>query len=119
MWKKIRGYEEYYHISDDGLVRSVKTRPGTHGGLLKQTNLKGYRRVDVCIGQRKSTKLVHRLVAEHFIPNPNNLPYVNHIDGNKANNHMINLEWCSHQENMNHAWRTGLMAKVGKYVPKI
>lgn len=113
MWRKIKGYEDYYHVSADGEVRTVKQRRGTHARILKQTNLKGYRRVDLCIGQRRSTKMVHRLVAEAWLPNPNNLPFINHIDGDKANNRLENLEWCSHQENMNHAWRTGLMAKVG------
>lgn len=118
MWKSIRGYKGFYEVNELGDVRSIKQRRGTHAKLLKPTNMKGYRRVDLCVDMKRSTKMVHRLVAEAFLLNPKNLPYINHIDCNKANNLATNLEWCSHQENMNHAWKTGLMAKVGQYVPR-
>lgn len=113
MWKPISGYETTYEVSDGGLVRSLGGRRGTHGKVLKGFNYKGYRKVDLCINSKKRTFQVHRLVAEAFIPNPDNLPKVNHIDGVKHNNAVSNLEWCTHTENMHHAWRTGLMAKVG------
>lgn len=60
---------------------------------------------------------LHRLVAEMFIPNPNNLPEVNHLDGDKLNNNAWNLEWCTKAENMNHAYANGLIKRTGR--PKI
>lgn len=72
--------------------------------LKPQPNNKGYGRVQLC----GKFYFVHRLVAEKYIPNPNNLPQVNHKDGNKNNNSVENLEWVSNQENRNHAVENGL-----------
>lgn len=65
------------------------------------------------IGIMKKTFMVHRLIAKAFIPNPKNKPFVNHIDGNKLNNSMNNLEWCTAQENTQHSFDAGLRSKVG------
>lgn len=67
-------------------------------------NIRGYYSVTIM----KRTHMIHRLVAKAFIPNPENKPQVNHKDGNKLNNHYSNLEWCTAQENIQHAVRTGL-----------
>ena len=75
---------------------------------LSNNNSKRYWRVGVQINNKQKLLAVHRLVAKAFIPNPNNLPQINHIDGNKNNNHVSNLEWCDGSYNMKHAFRTGL-----------
>ena len=80
----------------------LKQRPDYHG----------YPVVHIKEGKKKfnSSCLVHRLIATAFIPNPNNLPEVNHKDGNKSNNSINNLEWCSRGDNVRHAYKTGLLA---------
>lgn len=69
----------------------------------------GYKQVQIMRNNKRYTKYVHRLVAECFIDNPNNLPEVNHKDGNKANNAVDNLEWCNRSQNQRHAYKTGLI----------
>lgn len=89
MWRQIEGYEQY-SVSDSGEVRNNVT-----GRLLKQTIDKdGYLMVTLHYGKRKWVG-VHRLVAQAFVPNPDNLPCVNHKDEDKSNNSVENLEWCS------------------------
>lgn len=94
-WKNIVGYEEY-EISDTGLVKK-------NGKLIKPFDNKGYERVS--FPDRKK-KLVHRIVAEHFIPTEDLTLQVNHKDGNKKNNNVENLEWVTCTENVRHAVRT-------------
>ena len=103
--KDVCGYEGLYKVDENGNVFSVRNNKF----LKRMTFPSGYEYVHLCNGKGK-TKLfrVHRLVAETFIPNPNNLPCVNHKDGNKLNNSVKNLEWCTHSENMIHAYQTGL-----------
>lgn len=90
IWKPINGYEGLYEVSTLGSVRNVKTKKMLKT-VLKRT---GYREVCLTLNGKKFF-LVHRLVANAFIKNPNNLPCVNHIDENKQNNMAENLEWCS------------------------
>jgi hypothetical protein len=116
MWKDIVGFEGYYQISDDGVVKSlertVKTKTGirTYGErILKQEICNsGYCRVTLAKEGEKHRELVHRLVAIHFIENPLNKREVNHIDGNKRNNNVSNLEWATSSENQSHAYAMGL-----------
>lgn len=96
MWSKIN---DKYSVSDEGYVRNDKT-----SRILKpDINSKGYYRV-ICSLKRY---FIHRLVAIHFIPNPDNKPQVNHKDSNKLNNHHSNLEWMTNSENNLHAYKNG------------
>lgn len=116
VWKDIEGYEGLYQVSTCGNVKSLPKirRNGTGTYIQKERLLKpsntstGYKKVELCKdGKRKGFK-VHRLVAIAFIPNPDNKPEVNHIDGNKINNNIDNLEWVTSSENSIHAYETGL-----------
>lgn len=105
--KEIKGYRGKYIITSSGKVFNNFT-----GSLMKPRLIQGYphvglRNYDGVTSTQKLYK-VHRLVAEYFIPNPNNKPFVNHIDGNKTNSDVSNLEWATAQENCNHAVKTGL-----------
>lgn len=94
-WKTIQGYEQY-EVSNEGQVRNRKT-----GKILKQWKDKGgYLLVTLFRNGKQKWYLVHRLVAQAFIPNPNNLATVNHIDHNKENNSVSNLEWMSLEDNI-------------------
>lgn len=104
MWQPVNGYEGIYEVSDQGRVRNVK-----RDRLRKPSNIRGYQAVPLCKGGKNRMKLLHRLVAEAFIPNHENKPQVNHINGNKADNRAENLEWVTPQENLRHAWETGLI----------
>lgn len=113
IWKPILNYEGMYQISNKGRVRScdryVKGGKFRIGKIRKQsTTPKGYKRVTISKDGESKNFMVHRLVAEAFIQNPDNKPQVNHIDGDKANNKANNLEWCTNGENQIHAWKCGL-----------
>jgi len=105
-WKDISGYEGLYQISNYGNVRAINYN---HTGRTKDMRLCnssfGYSQICLTKNNHKSTKKVHRLVAEAFIPNPNNYKAVNHKDENKKNNHVDNLEWCSAKYNNNYGTR--------------
>ena len=105
VWKDVVGFERAYQVSNLGRVKS-KTRKGVIAERLLRPfkNNQGYECVDLWDNNHKK-KLVHRLVAEAFIANPNNKKEVNHIDGNPLNNKVENLEWVSHKENMLHSHR--------------
>lgn len=95
---------ENYAVSNTGKVKNVKT-----GNELKQVeNKQGYMTVGLCQNGKKACFRVHRLVALMFIENPENKPEVNHIDGNKHNNNVDNLEWNTRKENDSHARENGL-----------
>lgn len=98
MWKDIKEYEGLYTISDKGEIRNCK-------GQLRKLNIgkNGYVLVDLYKNNIRHTYLVHRLVAQAFIPNPYNLELINHKDGDKTNNDINNLEWCDYSYNLKHA----------------
>ncbi len=93
-----------YAISNYGNIKNVKNKKI----LTPYKNKNGYLSYTFCQNGIKKTFRLHRLVGLYFIPNPNSLPYINHKDGNKINNHVENLEWCTAKENDNHARKTGL-----------
>ena len=98
IWKPVKGLETSYEVSSNGDVRNV--RAGHRRVLKKKHNrFTGYDFYCLFHEGKQVTKTAHRLVAEAFIPNPLNLPYVNHIDEDKQNNSISNLEWCSSQYN--------------------
>jgi len=93
-------FDGHYYINMDGVVYSTRT-----ASVLVETIFHKYSYVS-CAGKYR---LLHRLVAKTFIPNPNNLPEVNHIDGKKQNNKANNLEWCDRSSNMKHAYECGFL----------
>lgn len=100
IWKNIKE-DENYSVSNLGRVRSFKR--GEEGSLLKLIiDSRGYYVVNLCNRGVCKQKLVHILVGTHFIPNPNNLPMLNHKDLNKTNNKVNNLEWCNNRQNVSH-----------------
>ena len=107
-WKPIEGYENLYMVSNTGLIKSL------HWGkekLLKQVirnNNYQYYFVGLLKEGKRKYYAVHRLVAMTFLDNPNNYEQVDHLDGNKLNNNVDNLEWVSPKENTNRAWEKGL-----------
>jgi hypothetical protein len=116
-WKDVVGYEGLYQVSNLGRVRSHEnkvTYSEIHGvrkwkqRILKQNLTVNGFKVDLYKDKKRKSMHVHRLVAEVFIDNPNNEPQVNHIDGNRLNNHIENLEWCNSKYNINHAFDNGL-----------
>ena len=105
IWKDIAGYEGLYQISNIGTVYSVRYKRFRK----PKTDKCGYEVVGLCKDGKTRWFSIHRLVASALIPNPCGFPEVNHIDGNKQNNWVDNLEWCDHSANILHAYKTGLM----------
>lgn len=116
-WKNISNYEGLYQISSFGRVKSLKC--GRQKILKLGSNPLGYSIIGLWKDKKQKFFPVHRIVATTFISNPKNKPEVNHIDGNKKNNNIDNLEWVTKSENMKHAIRTGLLViKRSIQIPK-
>lgn len=127
IWKEISRYEGYFEVSNFGNFRNknriIKYKSnGTRlypGKLLKtETTLEGYQRIVLMKEAIKKRYMCHRLVAQEFVPNPDNKPYVNHINGNKADNRAENLEWVTQSENELHSYRVLGNTMKGKVYPK-
>lgn len=110
-WKPIIGYDNKYAVSNYGNVKCLKNTGKVKILKPHKTN-RGYLRVDLYFNHKARHCLIHRLVAEAFIPNPNNLPQVNHKDENPLNNHMDNLEWCTVSYNINYGNRNSKVSKM-------
>lgn len=127
-WRAIQGYEGYYEVSDSGLIRSLdriipEARFGqrrVRGRMMKLTvNSDGYMVVNLRKNGTTYVTFVHRLVAQAFIPNPHNYPVVNHINGNKQNNEVTNLEWATYTENNIHALLNHLRQPRGTMIAMV
>lgn len=103
VWLPVKGWETLYEVSNLGRVRSL-----TRNKTIKKQHLipTGYWAVALSVKHKTFSRRVHRLVAEAFIPNPENKPQVNHIDGDRKNNNAANLEWVTQRENSLHATYT-------------
>lgn len=119
-WKPVKDFEGWYEVSDLGNVRSIDRKVDFEDGryanykgqeMSKQNHSAGYYMVVLWKNRKCIRKYIHRLVAEAFIPNVEGKTFVNHIDGDKTNNNVTNLEWCTHVENIKHAYKMNLTPK--------
>jgi len=123
IWKNLPGIEKYYEVSNTGLVRRKQIPVIDRNGVPRKfvqrilkslLDKKGYHRIRISERQIRYTIKVHRSVAIAFIPNPENKEQVNHIDGDKNNNCVENLEWVTNIENMRHAFAIGIFKERDK-----
>lgn len=116
IWTDIKGYEGYYQISTFGNVkRLVSFRCKSERILKPRIDKLGYKKISLCVNNETNEMLIHRLVMLNFTEIQEDKPCVNHIDGNPSNNHIENLEWCTHRENIQHAHDTGLASSQHLY----
>ena len=103
-WRDIKGYENKYQISNYGNVKSLNYHRSGESKLMSPVLKKtGYYQINLYLNGKYESKMIHKLVAEAFLENSDNLEVVNHIDGDKTNNHVSNLEWCTISQNTWHA----------------
>lgn len=112
IWKDIEGYEGMYQVSNMGRVKSLRRNI-----ILSQGIANGYEMVTLSTNNISKGYYIHRLVANAFIPNPDNLPQVNHKDENKLNNCVDNLEWCTQEYNINYG--TGIAKRARSQSKKV
>lgn len=113
VWKDIKDYEGLYQVSNWGRVKSLNyNRTGKAEVMIPRKTKKGYLLVQLSKNGKKKTCSVHRLVAGAFLDNPEGKPEINHIDENKENNRVDNLEWIWHKDNCNHGTRNERMTKT-------
>lgn len=127
IWKDIKSYEGLYQVSNIGRIKSLKRHIKTYNGgeyvrkekikSIRKINTGGYSDVLLAKNGKNKTFVIHRLVAEAFIPNPQNLPYINHKDEDKTNNCVENLEWCDPKYNANYG--NAIKKRVKKMYVKV
>jgi hypothetical protein len=105
IWKRVPGFDECYKVSSQGEIYSVRRLKPLNG----HCSHTGYKHITLSDNNRRRIDTVHRIVAETFIPNPDNKRDVNHKNGNKLDNRVENLEWCTRSENLHHAIEIGLV----------
>lgn len=117
-WKDIKGYEGLYQVSNFGRLKTLHYKGSNKEKILKYgKSSNGYLLATLYKEKHKKVYKIHRLVAKAFISNPENKPQVNHIDGCKQNNNVLNLEWVTCKENIEHSFRTGLQGKYKSAKP--
>lgn len=122
IWEDIPNYQNFYQANPCGLIKSLPKSLRVKNGfrvtkeliIANTNNGNGYLVCSLSKNTKRKSILLHRIIAMTFIPNPNNLPEVNHKDGNKNNNHVDNLEWCARQENIDHSWDKKLTNCIGE-----
>jgi hypothetical protein len=123
VWKDIKGYEGLYEISNLGRIKSMWRKKESQllfgfyqNGRIITTHT--HKNKSIIVSLRKDSKhkrhYLHRLLAIAFIPNPHNKPCINHLDGNRSNNEMDNIEWCTYKENSEHAYNNNLTSRNDK-----
>lgn len=129
-WRDVVGWEDRYAVSNFGNIKSksyLKIGSNVYGSfsfmtrprdLKLFTNDDGYLCVDLTRPELREKGLVHRLVAKAFISNPDNLPVINHLDSNRKNNFVTNLEWATHQRNTQHSFDSGMSSNKGSLHPR-
>jgi len=118
-WKSANNFEGLYEVSNLGNIRSIFKKSSKNGRkstkkirVLKTYNQKGYRSIKLRKNGKIVSVIVHRLIAQTFIPNPENKPFVNHINEIKSDNRVENLEWCTNEENLYHSRNITKSSKV-------
>lgn len=117
-WLPINGYENEYEVSDMGRVRRLPGYRAKKVRVLNGSVHRDYIMVTLSINDIHDRRLIHRIVGEHFIPNPGNKPFINHLDANPSNNRKSNLEWSTQSENIQHAHKLGNMGGIKSGVSK-
>jgi hypothetical protein len=121
IWTDVIGFEKFYQISNFGRLMSYPKQYKHYirnGQIIEPSITRyGYLEVSLYVNKERKRFLFHRLIANQFIPNPLNKPFINHINGIKTDNRIENLEWCTPRENVVHAYETGLMVQEkGRWV---
>ena len=123
IWKHIKGFEQSHVVNINGDVKTISRQVSGKNGSLRtiksrylkaEIDIGGYYRYKLWYNNKNKSLFMHRLIAIHFINNPENKPFINHIDGVKTNNSIENLEWCTQSENVLHSYKTGLSTVSNK-----